>query len=264
MGASKSKNVQNMAIDAVTDVTNDITSDSSAVSEIVQAMEVDNVVGDVDISGIRQSAENTVSMTAIQDAFSSAKAQQDLAQTMSQAAKAMTSGINLLQSSKSINEMNSLIEANISLASNISQFCSASAMTLQNVRVSTVQGNVTISDVEQKAVSGAFASCTQNAVNASSATQKVTTLSDQTATATTEGISEWALALMAALGSVRPYVPHSRTRRSSSRGGRHSRKTHGNYHTLSPGLNGDHYWYCLSSLGLQTGAKEGNHERLPF
>jgi hypothetical protein len=213
MGASSSSNVSNETINAITDVSTSIMNNSSAKSLQTQSILVECVSSedtpcDIVISDITQTASATVDMSAVMTSMNSSSAQQDLISQLTQSASSITSGINLAQFSDANNEMFAYLSASIDIATNISQECSASIDQQQSITVNVQNGgNITITDVTQKQFADIWSQCLLNSINSSTAVQDLQNTVDQSASAKSQGISEWALVAMMICGLLVIVVP---------------------------------------------------------
>ena len=197
MGAAQTKNVANVTTKAISTVATNIVQDTKLTSDQTQIISVDGGRGDVNISGNHFNQQVTLNMSALLKAMVTQKAQQDLSLQVQQAAKSLCSGLNLGQFTDATNIMNTYVEAAIDITSQVSQTCAAAAKQNQSITVNNRDGNITITDNTFQQVSNIFSKCVEDAVSDNSAMQKIQEKLDQSAEATSKGISVWALAILA-------------------------------------------------------------------
>jgi len=207
MGQATSKNVTNISTKALTKVATDIINSSEASTDQEQAIIVSNTDGDVDIGNINMSQTSSINIDSLLKAMSSSEAQQDISQELSQSAKSLLSGINLMQESNSSNIMNSYLQATVDISTNIEQYCKSKIDQNQKIQVENTKGNVTIHDIGMQQVSNILNSCIEDAASSSSAIQAVSQKLEQDASATSKGVSEWAVVLMALIGLLLVAAP---------------------------------------------------------
>jgi hypothetical protein len=200
MGASVSKNVSDAVTRAVAKVSSTIIQNTQLSQDMSQVVSVNDVAGDVHISGNTFTQSATVNMHALLDALSTEEAQQSIMQELSQDAKSFTSGLNLGQFSDAQNTMNLLMEATINLITTIGQTCDAFSRQHQAIVVKRVSGNVYIQDNIFHQMYNILQNCTEQATANSQLIQDVSSKLSQTSSAKSEGLSGWILvALLAVL-----------------------------------------------------------------
>jgi hypothetical protein len=104
MGASVSKNVTKILINAVATISSKIVQDTNISYDSSQIIYVKDTKGDVIIRGNTMVQHAYINMQALFNAMSSESAQQNLALEIAQSAKSLTSGINIGQYSEAIND----------------------------------------------------------------------------------------------------------------------------------------------------------------
>jgi len=196
MGAALSNNVTNNTVSAVSNVASSIVSNSSNTLTQQQIIRVDNTGGNVTIKGGKQSQTAELDMSALMSAFTSQTASQSIVNELTQSAKSLVSGLNIAQASIAVNQVRNYLSASMNLVSNISQSCRASVGQTQQIIVTNTTGNADVLNKTQEQMSGIFTKCVQNASNGQSAVQSLQNTIDQSADATAQGLSEWALILM--------------------------------------------------------------------
>jgi len=199
MGASVSTNVSKVVVRALAKASSEIIQNTAISQNSSQIISVRNVEGDVIISGNRLIQRANLNMTALLDALSSEISQQNLATELAQEAKSLTSGLNIGQFSVASNTMDALVEASIDLMSKIGQTCSALSTQSQTIIVESARGSVRIENNVFEQVANIIQSCAENAVSQSQTIQDVSTKLSQSASATSQGLSEWAIAALAAI-----------------------------------------------------------------
>jgi len=199
MGASISTNSAKVVVNAVSKIASEIVQNSNISHSSTQIISVTNVRGDVIILGNRMTQKVNINMSALLDALSTEQAQQNLAVELAQQAKSLTSGLNIGQLSVASNSMDTFIQASIDLISRIGQTCSTMSNQSQQILVENVIGSVRIENNVAEQVTDIIQNCVGNAVANNSAIQDVTARLSQSASATSAGISEWALVALAAL-----------------------------------------------------------------
>ena len=207
MGQATSKNETNITTKALTKVATNIINSTEASTDQEQAIIVNNTEGDVDIGNINMQQTSTINLDSLLKAMSSSEAQQDISQELSQTAKSLVSGINLLQETDSSNTMNAYLQATVDISTNIEQYCKSKIEQNQKIQVSNTKGNVTIHDIGMQQVSDILSSCIEDAVASSSAIQSVSQKLKQDSSSTSKGVSEWAVVLMALIGLLIMVAP---------------------------------------------------------
>lgn len=193
MGSAVSVNSSKVVVNAISKVASEIVQNSTISESSSQIISVTNVRGDVIISGNIMTQKVNINMTSLLDAMSTEEAQQNLATEIAQQAKALTSGLNIGQLSIASNLLDTLIQASIELVSKIGETCSTTANQFQQIYVKNVIGSVKIENNVQEQVTEILQNCIEKAVSANNVIQDVTTKLSQTASATSAGLSEWAL-----------------------------------------------------------------------
>lgn len=203
MGASLSKNVSDAVTRAVAKVSSNIIQKTKLSQDMSQVVSVRHVHGDVHISGNTFRQQANVNMHTLLEALSTEEAQQSIMQELAQEAKSITSGLNIGQFSDAQNTLNLLMEATINLLTTISQTCKAFNSQHQEIIVDRVVGNVFIQNNVFDQMYYILQNCTEKATSENSLIQDLTSKLSQTASATSEGLSPWAIvALVAAFVGI--------------------------------------------------------------
>lgn len=199
MGASVSKNINEVVTKTVATVSTDIVQNTEISQDSSQIISVSDVDGDVIISGNKFTQEANINMESLLDALSSDQAQQELATLLAQEAKSLTSGINIGQFSYAENNMNTLLEATSNLLTTIGQNCKSQVSQTQKITVERIIGDVYIQNNVFSQMAEIIQKCSESVVSENQVTQDFTVQMSQLATAESKGVSALALAL-AALG----------------------------------------------------------------
>lgn len=195
-GSSSATNTQNITSNIMSDISTSMSATQEAGTGEDQTILVENTSGNVDIEGVSQSQTVTLSINGLASQLSSTSAQQSIVQALQQAAAATTSGIPIGgMSSSSNNTINSVMNATLDVATNLSQLCKGTTAQTQQLVVKNTSGNVTLKDIGQTQVANVIATCIQNASSATSSLQKVDQEISQKAKATTTGLDLGALML---------------------------------------------------------------------
>jgi len=206
MGASTSKNISHSVTKAIAKVSSDIIQNTKLSLDQGQVISVQDVDGDVVISGDRFTQKATINMTSLLDALSKEESQQKVLMELAQESKSITSGLNLAQFSDAQNIMNSLIDATVSLLSTISQTCSVFSHQFQNINISRVKGSVRIENDVFEQMYDLLQNCSEKAVSENRALQDLASKLEQKASATSEGLSLMWVALIAFLVVGTPLI----------------------------------------------------------
>jgi hypothetical protein len=207
MGASESKAVADVTLDAVTDVSTKVLNNTTMSSKQGQGVIIYGGKGGVKVGNITQRTTATVDTKALMKAMSNTTAQQDLVQQMSQTAKAITSGINFGSYSSADTEMNAFLKASIDIATDIENTCSGQVSQQQTIVIRGGQGGVTTGNIDQQSIANIFQSCITNSVSNNNAAQKITQTLKQSATAKSEGLSAFGIALIIGMVILALTVP---------------------------------------------------------
>jgi Lipid membrane protein of large eukaryotic DNA viruses len=196
MGASVSSNVIDMIARTVATVSTDIIQRSQLTTDSSQIISVADVEGDVYITGNTFEQTAMINVQALMTALNTESAQQRLMIQLSQEAKSLVSGLNIGQFAEADNTIDLLMEATIHLITTIKQTCAASTGQRQGITIVRQKGDVYVQGNIFSQVSNILYVCTQNAVSNSSEIQDLQAKLDQTASATAEGLSPWAIAII--------------------------------------------------------------------
>ena len=192
-GSSSTRNVSNMMINDQQSLLSRIISNAAASTNQSQGISVENVAGDVNVSGNAFAQTATVDLSAAFSAVSSAAAQQTLAAAVEQSAKSLTSGVSIASSSDASNEANTYINVSSSVTNDIENTCYTHLAQMQNISVKNVGGNVTLDNNSFSQIGQAMATCFAQSAADSTAVQSLQATVGQSASATTDGFSMVAL-----------------------------------------------------------------------
>lgn len=193
MGGSVSKNVANIIIKAVVKVSSKIVQDTAISYDSSQIIYIRDTKGDVIVRGNKLIQHAYVNMQALFNALSTSSAQQNLAIELAQSAKSLTSGLNLGQFSDAENDLEVLIQTSIELTTVISQTCANLITQNQQIIIEHTIGSVVIENNLFDQVANIFSNCLETSINNSEALQSIVLKLTQDASATSQGLSEWAI-----------------------------------------------------------------------
>lgn len=207
MGASQSSNVANVTLEAVTDVSTKIIANSNTSTNQTQGIVITGGKGGVKVGNITQKTTATVNTKNLMKAMSSTTAQQDLTAKLSQAATSITSGINFAQYSDANNEIDNTLKQTIDITSDIENSCVGQVNSQQTIVIDGGEGGVVGGNINQESVANIFQECITNAVTSNSSAQKLQYTLDQSATAKSEGLTAWGIALIIGMVILAIAVP---------------------------------------------------------
>lgn len=193
MGSSFSTNVANSITRVISKISTQIVQNTQLTQDQSQIISVSNIDGDVHITGNVFTQIATVNMQALMSALTTTEAQQSIIQELAQEAKSITSGLNLAQFADSSNTINSLIEAEIDVLNEISQNCITISNQFQEIIVERVKGNVYIQNNVFDQMYNIFENCAQQVVTNNKEIQDALNKIAQSSSASSQGVSEWAV-----------------------------------------------------------------------
>lgn len=193
MGASVSKNISSSITKAIAKVSSNIIQNTKLSQDMSQVISVNDVHGDVYITGNEFYQTATVNMKTLLDALSTENAQQSILEELSQDAKSVTSGLNLGQYSDAQNIMNTLLEASVQMLNVIQQSCSAFNKQFQSIEVKRVHGNVYVQGNVFEQMYDILQDCSEKAVANNKIVQDLTAKLSQKSSASSEGLNVWFL-----------------------------------------------------------------------
>lgn len=189
MGASVSRNVADVVTTSMASVTAKVLNNMSITSDQTNIIHVDHVTGDVEISGNRVTNMVKINLYVLSTTLNQADLKLQLDQNIAQAAKALISGLNLVQFSDAVNTINTTIKACIDVKDEVVQNCLLSGSQTTIIRISHVNGNVKITDNDVEQIANMLSSCVQNAASNNKTIAKVQQKLDQSAVAESQGLN---------------------------------------------------------------------------
>ena len=219
MGGSQSRNIQKNEMSASAEQTHRV----DQVSECNQFCETDLVIEDVcgetiDItvghsqdgeggdrsSSVKQTCRNHCSIESDLTSIADQNVNQDLMARLTQKAQATVKGVNLGNYSEALNYMDSSINASIQMTSEIDQDCVSTQMASNKATISNIGScedtesvNIDVENLEQTGINDAVINCSASGSQYATATQKLTSITSQSAIASTTGVSGfWAFLLL--------------------------------------------------------------------
>jgi hypothetical protein len=199
MGASVSKNISSSVTKAIAKVSSEIIQKTELSQDQSQIISVRNVHGNVHVSRNKFIQKATVNMKSLLDALSKEENQQKILMELTQHAKSITSGLNLGQYANAQNVMNTLIEATVNLLTTINQTCAAFTKQFQEINIKRVYGDVYVNDNVFDEIYNVLQNCSEQAIADSESIQDLTNKLSQSASATSEGLSGWAIVALIAI-----------------------------------------------------------------
>jgi len=193
MGGATSKNLVDVTMKAIANVTVNIFSKQDIGTYGTQSILVEYTKGDVNISGIDMKMKINVNMDDMFKALSTTDVQQQVKSEVQQQAKALIEGINTLNFSNAQNELKEYMEEVTNITKNFKNICKGVTSSTQSIVVSHTGGSVTISDVTMSSVQDLISKCYADVLANTKSAQNLQTTIDQSASATTKGISMWAI-----------------------------------------------------------------------
>lgn len=197
MGSSQSSNVATIISNIVSNASSNILSNQSTQSGQSQVISVEGGSGGVVIQGNEQIQDIQINMEGLSKAMSTQVVQQQIVQDISQSASALTSGINLFQSSDASNTLNAFMDVALNVSSNLGSVCSSQNNQNQVIQATTKDGFVKIDGNAQKQMGNLVTKCIQNASASNTAVQNVQQQVDQTSVAKSQGIDLWQVIILA-------------------------------------------------------------------
>jgi len=193
MGSSFSSNVANSITQVISKISTQIIQNTQLTQDQSQIISVSNIDGDVHITGNTFSQIATVNMQSLMSALTTSEVQQSIIQELAQQAKSITSGLNLVQFADSSNTINSLIEAEIDVLNEISQNCVTISNQFQEIVVDRIKGNVYIQNNVFSQMYNIFENCAQQIIANNKEIQDALNKIAQSSSASSQGVSEWAV-----------------------------------------------------------------------
>lgn len=199
MGASFSQNVIDSITKTISTISTTIIQSSELSQDSTQIISVKDIDGDVHITGNQFTQTATINMQALMSSLQTAEAQQALIQELTQDSKSLISGLNIGQFADATNTLNTLIQAELSIVTQIGQTCATGQNQYQEIIVERVKGNVYIQNNIFNQMVNIVQNCVQNVVTNDKSIQEAINKASQSASSSAKGISEWAAAIIAGI-----------------------------------------------------------------
>ena len=199
MGSSSSKNIVQSVTRAIAKVSTAIIQNTRLTTDLSQIISVNDIEGDVVISGNTFTQEANLNLNTLFMALNSQDAQQSLLQELVQQAKSTISDFNIAQFSNAQDVMNLFVQAYTEVLTNISQQCLSDNNQRQTITISRVQGNVYIQNNVYEQVEKILQSCAEKTVSNNSLLQSISDKINQSSSASAQGLSIWAIVGLIAL-----------------------------------------------------------------
>lgn len=197
MGVSSSKNITKLVTDVINKSSNEIIQQQNTETDQSIVVKVSNTGGNVYIGDSVFTQEASINMQSLAAALSSTEMQTKLNQEIAQQAKALVSGINLLQLSSTSNTIDQLIKTCIDIKNTTIQNCMSKITQNINITVDKTAGDVKIKNIVSSQLATSISSCVQNAVSSNKGFVDIATKIEQSATSESKGFSLEFLALIA-------------------------------------------------------------------
>lgn len=196
MGGAFSSNVTNNTVSAITNQSISILTDSTISSKQSIIIDLRNITGDVNIQDNKFDQTAKINMSALQTSLATQASQTSIIASLTQSAKSLVSGLNIGQLSIAMNQVNNLISATTNESIAINMKCMISSEQSITIKIDVVGGNVNIRNNSFSQLSELVSNCVQkNTADQKSTTDLQATI-DQSASATSQGLSEWALVVV--------------------------------------------------------------------
>lgn len=199
MGASFSQNFIDSVTKTISTISTSIIQNTQLTEDSTQLISVKDIDGDVHITGNQFTQTATINMQSLMSSLQTAEAQQSLIQELTQDAKSIISGLNIGQFADATNTLNTLIDAELSIVTQISQTCATGTNQYQEIIVERVKGNVYIQNNVFQQMFNIVQNCVQNVVANNKSIQDAINKAAQSASSSAKGISEWAALLVVAI-----------------------------------------------------------------
>ena len=217
MGQSSAKNFVSLA----TDITAEL--ESEVINEAIQTINAD-MSFDVDInnskftdsifsfSGNELHQGATIDLTQVATTMVDQQFEQELKIKVAEAAEAMTSGINLMNSSKTENVLRNFVNLSTRITSSVNNLCLSKTEQDQSITVKITDSDVAgtelrFDDNTMTQIADQVADCTTDVVTNQKYKNLVDQVFDVTATSTTEGFSLWALVALGVVVLLFVFMP---------------------------------------------------------
>ena len=195
MGGSVSKNVVNSTLKAVTDVSTDIIANSTTSTNQTQGIVIKGGKN-VTVKNITQKTTANINTKNLMKAMSTTGAQSKMNEKITEAAKSITSGINFAQYSNAQNFLTDTMSSMIDISTDIENSCVGEIATSQTITIDKPSGDIDVENDIQESVASIFQDCITNVISSQNAVQDLQKQLDISATAKSEGLSAFGIALI--------------------------------------------------------------------
>lgn len=196
MGGAFSSNVTNNTVSAITNQSISILNDSTIGGKQSIIIDLRNIKGDVNIDGNNFDQTAKINLSALQTSLATQASQTSIITSLTQSAKSLVSGLNIGQVSVAMNQVNNLISATTNESISTNMKCMIASQQSITIKIDVVGGSVNIRNNSFSQLSELVSNCVQQATANQQATTELQTTIDQSASATSQGLSEWALVVV--------------------------------------------------------------------
>lgn len=207
MGAAKSRNLINLTMSVLTDISTNMMQKIDLRNEQSQLLSFRENRGDIILDGTTQRLNGTIYMSGLMKALSTTEAKTTIAAQLDQTAKSLVSGINLGQFSDAENKIEAYIKAVLNLTTNITQDCAGYSNQTQQISFYQNYGRIIVTNTLQDATSSLLANCLYDALASSTAISELQAALNQAAVSESKGLSEWAIITLAFIGLLTIVLP---------------------------------------------------------
>lgn len=193
MGAAQTKNTADITLEALAKSATNIFNESDNSIAQSQLFDFSKNTGDIKITGNKFTQNATINSDNLLRALSTTTQQQQLAQSLTQSAESLVSGINLGQYSSAENITNAFMSATMDITTNIGQKCKNSISQSQTFDFNNNQGKIELAENSIEQVAQIFAQCIADVTANNEQIQKLDQEISQKASAKTIGINPFAI-----------------------------------------------------------------------
>ena len=197
MGNTNSTSVIKNTTEMITNQVVNMVSNQDVTSLQTQGITVKDAKSDVVISGNTFSQNAYIDFSSVMNAITQQEAQQDIMIQLQNEAKSMNKDLNLFQFADANAVVNNYVNATVNLTTNIVQNCAAASTQSQKISVETAGGKVSITNNTFEQLNKMFSQCLYSATSDQKSMQKMQELIDNKASAVNEGVSIWAIVILA-------------------------------------------------------------------
>lgn len=189
MGASVSKNVTKVVVDAITTTTNEVIQNAYVSGNQSIIIKITDTNGNVVIDNNTFTQVLHVDINALMNTLNNTTSSQKIDQQIAQTAKSLISGLNLVQIASTDNVLNSLIKTMIEVKNVTTQQCLSNNTQVINIAISKTQGNVQITNNAFQQLADTIQTCVQQAVNDNKTLQDIENVLNQSTVSDVQGLS---------------------------------------------------------------------------